>query len=77
MNAHVTQFIENAKSTLSPAERFALAEAMLESVQEPSDPKIERAWAIEIERRVLEVENGTAQYSTSEQVYAEVKKLLK
>jgi putative addiction module component (TIGR02574 family) len=77
MNAHVAQFIEHAKSALTPEERFALAEAMLESVQEPIDAQIEQAWASEIEKRMDEVEAGTAEYFTSEQVYAEVKKLLK
>jgi putative addiction module component (TIGR02574 family) len=77
MNAQVTQFIEHAKSSLTPAERFALAEAMLESVQEPRDPQVEQAWSIEIEHRMNEVEAGSAEYFTSEQVYAEVKKLLK
>jgi putative addiction module component (TIGR02574 family) len=77
MNAHVTELIKTAKSTLTPEERFTLAEAMLESVKEPSDPQVEQAWATEIERRMKEVEAGTAEYSTSEEVYVEVKKLLK
>jgi putative addiction module component (TIGR02574 family) len=77
MNARVTQFIEQAKLSLSASERFALAEAMLESVQVPVEPGIEQAWAAEIDSRMNQVESGGAEYFTSEQVYAEVKKLLK
>lgn len=61
---------------LPPEERLRLAEELLSSVQD-SDEEIEAAWAEEIERRLEEVENGTAKLIPAEEVFAEIRRLLK
>lgn len=61
---------------LPPEERIRLAEELLSSVQE-SDEEIEAAWAQEIERRLEEVESGTAKLIPAEEVFAEIRTLLK
>jgi putative addiction module component (TIGR02574 family) len=57
-------------------ERIRLAEELLSSVQD-SDEEIEGAWAQEIERRLEEVESGTAKLIPAEEVFAEIRRLLK
>jgi putative addiction module component (TIGR02574 family) len=61
---------------LPPEERIRLAEELLSSVQD-SDEEIEASWAEEIERRLEEVENGTAKLIPAEEVFAEIRRLLK
>jgi putative addiction module component (TIGR02574 family) len=61
---------------LPPEERIRLAEELLSSVQD-SDEEIEGAWAQEIERRLEEVESGTAKLIPAEEVFAEIRRLLK
>lgn len=61
---------------LPPEERIRLAEELLSSVQE-SDEEIEAAWAQEIERRLEEVESGTAKLIPADEVFAEIRTLLK
>lgn len=61
---------------LPPEERVRLAEELLSSVQD-SDGEIETAWAEEIERRLEEVENGTAKLIPAAEVFAEIRRLLK
>lgn len=46
---------------LPPEARAALADSLLESLEGPTDPDAEAAWAIEIRRRLAELENGTVQ----------------
>jgi putative addiction module component (TIGR02574 family) len=45
-------------------------------VQDP-DEEIEAAWAEEIKRRLEEVESGTAKLIPAEEVFAEIRRLLK
>ena len=61
---------------LPPEERVRLAEELLSSVQD-SDEEVDAAWAEEIERRLEEVENGTAKLIPAEEVFAEIRSLLK
>jgi putative addiction module component (TIGR02574 family) len=76
MSTAVSIIAEQAKA-LSPAERVALAEVLLESVQILSEPDVEAAWEAEIGRRVREVESGSAILVPSEEVYAKARKLFK
>ena len=46
---------------LPATERARLAYRLLVSLDESEDPRAAEAWLTEIERRVKEVENGTAQ----------------
>ena len=76
MSTAVSIIAEQAKA-LSPAERVALAEVLLESVQISGEPDVEAEWESEIGRRVSEVENGSAILVPSEEVYAKARKLFK
>jgi putative addiction module component (TIGR02574 family) len=61
---------------LPPEDRIRLAEELLASVQEV-DPEVEAAWEEEIRRRVAEIDNGTATLIPADEVFAEVRRLLK
>ncbi len=58
----VTDLEKLAKQALSlpSAERLSLARRLLESAEPEIDDEIERAWEEEIERRIAEIDNGTA-----------------
>lgn len=75
MSSLIDELSRKARA-LPPEERIRLAEELLSSVQE-SDEEIEAAWAEEIERRLEEVENGTAKLIPAEEVFAEIRRLLK
>ncbi len=61
---------------LPPGDRVRLAEELLATVQE-ADPEIEAAWDAEIKRRIAEIESGTAKLIPAEEVFAEVRRLIK
>jgi putative addiction module component (TIGR02574 family) len=75
MSSLIDELSRKARA-LPPEERIRLAEELLSSVQD-SDEEIEAAWAEEIERRLEEVENGTAKLIPAEEVFAEIRRLLK
>lgn len=75
MSSLIDELSRKARA-LPAEERIRLAEELLSSVQE-SDEEIEAAWAEEIERRLEEVENGTAKLIPAEEVFAEIRRLLK
>lgn len=60
---------------LIPADRALLAEHIIASLDE--DNEIESAWAVEVERRVAEVENGTVVGMPFEEVIAQARASLK
>ena len=62
--------------SLSPEERVQLAEKLLATVQ-AVDTEVEAAWDEEIKRRIAEIENGTAKLIPAEDVFAEVRRLIK
>lgn len=63
--------------TLPPEDRARLAEELLESLEQDPDSEIEVAWDREIERRVAEVEAGTATLIPAEDVHAEARRLIR
>ena len=75
MSSLIDELSRKARS-LPPEERIRLAEELLSSVQD-SDEEIEAAWADEIKRRLDEVESGTAKLIPAEEVFAEIRQLLK
>jgi len=75
MSSLIDELSRKARA-LPPEERIRLAEELLSSVQD-SDEEIEAAWAEEIERRLEEVENGAAKLIPAEEVFAEIRRLLK
>jgi putative addiction module component (TIGR02574 family) len=44
---------------LSPASRAALADSLLESLDDAVDDNAEEAWRLEIQRRLAETESGS------------------
>ena len=60
---------------LTPGERAALAQRLLASLEE--DAEIEEAWAVEVERRIAEVEIGAVQLVPIEEALARVRAALK
>jgi len=75
MSSLIDELSRKARS-LPPEERIRLAEELLSSVQD-SDEEIEAAWEEEIKRRLDDVENGTAKLIPAEEVFAEIRRLLK
>ena len=63
--------------TLPPEDRARLAEELLESLEQDPDSEIEVAWDREIERRIAEVEAGTAKLIPAEDVHAEARRLIR
>jgi putative addiction module component (TIGR02574 family) len=61
---------------LPPEDRVRLAEELLATVQEV-DAEVEQAWDVEIRRRIAEIDSGTAKLVPAEEVFAEVRRLLK
>ena len=61
---------------LPPEERVRLAERLLATVHEV-DAEVEAAWDQEIQRRLAEIDNGTAKLIPAEEVFAEVHRILK
>jgi putative addiction module component (TIGR02574 family) len=60
---------------LTSGERAAFAQLLLASLDE--DAEIEEAWAIEIERRIADVESGAAQVIPISEALAQVRAALK
>jgi len=60
---------------LTPGERAALAQRLLASLEE--DAEIEEAWAVEVERRIAEVESRAVQLIPIEEALARVRAALK
>ncbi|HEY3581159.1 MAG TPA: addiction module protein [Pyrinomonadaceae bacterium] len=71
MNTHVTELFAQA-SNLSERERATLAGLLIESLESEIDPDVEEAWREEIERRVAELDSGTARTVPWETVRAEL-----
>ena len=60
MSTHVTELFAKA-SILSEKERAALAGLLIESLEPEIDTDVDEAWRKEIERRLAELDSGTAQ----------------
>lgn len=57
---------------LPESDRATLAGAMLESLDPAPTPEVRIAWSREIERRVREIDDGTAELVDWEEVRAEL-----
>lgn len=64
-----------AAMTLPPAERAELAERLLDSVD--AGDSLSAEWAAEIDRREKEIDEGRATLIPAEQVFAEIRAMLK
>ena len=59
--------------SLSLIDRIVLVEKLLQSLNPPDQPEIERLWEKEVERRVAEIENGETELIPGEQVFSEIR----
>ncbi|HVB46819.1 MAG TPA: addiction module protein [Burkholderiales bacterium] len=74
---HTSDLVEELSHkarALPPEDRVRLAEELLASVQEVD---AEAAWEEEIKRRIAEIGSGKAKLIPAEEVFAEVRRLLK
>jgi len=62
---------------LPPEDRARLAEELLESLHEGKDSEVEAAWDEEIRRRIADIESGNAKLIPADEVFAEIRQLLK
>ena len=69
------EILEAEALKLTPRERGALAQRLLASLDE--DAEIEEAWAVEVERRIAEVESGALQVIPIAEALARVRATLK
>jgi len=74
MSTHVTELFERA-SILSEKERATLAGLLIESLESEVDPDVEEAWRVEIQRRLAELDAGTAKTVPWEDVKAKLFRL--
>lgn len=75
MPSLVEELSQKARA-LPPEERVRLAEELLATVQEV-DLEVEAAWDEEIRQRIADVDSGTAKLVPADEVFAEVRRLLK
>jgi putative addiction module component (TIGR02574 family) len=61
---------------LPPRSRVRLAEKIIESIDDYSDPELAAAWGDEVERRVKEIESGAEKGIPAAQVMKEARRAL-
>lgn len=69
------EILEAEALKLSAAERARLAERLIASLDE--DAEIEEAWAVEVERRIAEIESGSVQLTPVTEAIAQARAALK
>jgi putative addiction module component (TIGR02574 family) len=65
------EILEAEALKLTPNERAVFAKHLLASLDE--DESIQDAWALEVERRITEIESGTIQLITLDKAVAQVR----
>jgi putative addiction module component (TIGR02574 family) len=74
MTDRVSELAAQGRS-LSPEERVRLLDLLLESLHDPSSAEVERAWQVEIERRVAAHERGEGRLYDVQDVMAEAARI--
>jgi putative addiction module component (TIGR02574 family) len=69
--------IERDILALSETERVALLRKLIDDLDAPGDANSDAAWLKESERRLGEIENGTARTFSADDVMKEARTLLK
>jgi putative addiction module component (TIGR02574 family) len=69
--------IERDISALSQKERSELLRKLIDDLDAPGDANSESAWLAESERRLREIDSGTAQTFPADDVIKEARTLLK
>jgi hypothetical protein len=57
LESETVETLEAAALQLTPADRARLLDLLIATLN--ADPEIEETWAVEVERRQTEIENGT------------------
>jgi len=68
--------IEQQVLQLPVLQRTALTQKLLSSLDEVDDVEYERLWAIELQRRIQEIDEGKATLIPMEEVFAELRQRL-
>jgi putative addiction module component (TIGR02574 family) len=72
----VTAKLTEELLSLPCEDRIRIVERLLESLNAPADNEIEQAWAIEVERRINELNSGTVRSIPGEEVFADIRQRL-
>ena len=65
------EMLEAAALQLAPADRARLIERLIATLD--ADPEVEEAWAVEVERRQAEIDNGTISLLRGPEILAKLK----
>ena len=71
------QAIEQEALHLPIEDRARLAEILLSSLDALSEQEIEKLWLVEAQRRAAEIDNGTVQLVSAEEVERRIQAILK
>jgi len=68
--------LEKEVLELPPKSRARLAEKILDTIDDYTDPETEKAWADEIARRVKEIESGKVKAVPADEVMTKARRVL-
>jgi len=72
----VTAKLTEELLSLPCEDRIRIVERLLESLNAPADDEIEQAWAVEVERRLDELNAGKVRSIPGEEVFADIRQRL-
>ena len=72
----ISKKIEQEVLSLPAHERIELIDRLIESLNLPSDPEIDRLWAEEGEKRFSELENGSVTPISGNKVFSNIRSVL-
>jgi putative addiction module component (TIGR02574 family) len=68
--------LKKKAAQLSDVERAELALSLIESLDGPADPDVEKAWRVEIERRISQIDRGEVELIPGDEVFARLRRRL-
>lgn len=71
LESETVETLEAAALQLTPADRARLVERLIATLD--ADPEVEEAWAAEVERRQVEIENGSVSLLPGPETLASLK----
>jgi len=71
LESETVETLEAAALQLTPADRARLVDRLIATLD--ADPEVEEAWAAEVERRQVEIENGTVSLLPGPKILAKLK----
>ena len=74
MQDPVSDLVQRGRA-LATKDRERLVDQLLESLNEPAAAELNAAWEAEIERRLSEYDQGTAQAVPAEEVFAKARRI--